>query len=348
MEFIYNEQLVWVVDGVNKVFTSVKEIESIEDMRLWGADYTDFSFIWNVVTLTDAPTVWTGIPKIDYFIKSTIVTPTWTSTTFAKIVEDIFEEIWQSPSSYQYPRTMIDRLTKEELTKRLNESPDRVKKLWTYSFNKASDCRVTEYSATSLNVGTIPTYTPSNWKVILWYWEVIDYSNVSSTSFLSLSWLWIVYKGWDEVTIGYKIPTWVKKISEVIINWRLINYVDMREYISSLNWVYTIIDWYLFLPKTYWETVVNVTYIKSNSLPITWSDIIDFNEDYMAVIRFWVQVKAFVMRWDERLSTMNQLLQDELKKYKSYNARQVEWIRNVIQANWFNRVAPRFNGNRLR
>lgn len=185
--FIYNETLSGVVNGINTVFTALNTIESIEDLRLGGVDYTNFSFVGNTVTLADAPTVSTGSPTIDYFVASIVPSSVTGSTTFAQFCLDVFEDIGQDITSYQYPLTMVKRYAREELPIQLNKRINPMKKVGTYSFNKAIDCIASEYSATEIDVGTIPTYTPATGKLIIGAANIVNYSGVNATSFTSLS-----------------------------------------------------------------------------------------------------------------------------------------------------------------
>lgn len=333
--FIYNETLAGTVDGVNKSFTSLFTIESIEDLRLWGIDYTDFSFVGNTVTLTDAPTIATWSPSIDYFKLSLTPSATPSNKTFGEFCLDIYEDIGQYITSFQYPLTMVERYVREELLLNLNKRINPLRKVGTYSFNKAVDLTASAYSAVEVGVGTMPTYTPATGKLLIGYGEVVDYSSVSATAFTWISGLEIVYKAGDKVTVGYSIPTWVKKVSEVTVNGFTLTFKDFREYKSTQEGCYTVWENYLFLPRSSGECVVNVTYTKDNVSPVDNSSIMDFEPEYLNVVRFATLVKLFAFRGDERLAITAQLYTQALKDYKGYIARQVDGTNNQIKARGF-------------
>lgn len=336
--FIYNETLIWVVDWVNTIFTSLYPIESIEDLRLGGVDYTNFGFVGNTITLTDAPTLSTGAPNIDYFKATLIPASVVGDKTFETFVSEIYEDIGQEITSYQYPRTMVERYVREELPLHSNFKVNPQRKVWTYSFNKANDYSAVSYSASSLLIGTIFPYTPATGKLLLWYGGVVNYTSINATSFLGISWLEVVYKGWDMITVGYAIPTWVKKISEVFVNGRLLAFRDFREYISTQYNSYTVFDWFLFLPRTSGETIITVTYTKDNINPLETSSIIDFEPEYLNVIRFAVEVKLFTFRDDERLANVVNTYKKSLRDYKSYIGKQVDWTNNIMRASSYGSI----------
>lgn len=344
--FIYNEILLGTVDGVNKEFTALYDIESIEDLRVWGADYTNFTFLNNVVTLADAPTLSTGAPSVDYF--KVTLTPTNTSSvvTFGQFTTDLYEDIGQDNTSYLYPLTMVKRYVKEELLINLNKRINPLRKVGTYSFNKAIDCTVSAYDATDIDVNDIPTYTPANWAILLGNAEFVRYNSLSATAFGWLTGLSIVYKWGDKVNIGYVIPTGVKKISEVMINGFPLTFKDLREYtMNSVGW-YTIWEWFLFLPRTSAESIVTVTYTKDNITPSEDTDLMDFESEYLQVVRFSAMVKLFAFRGDERLNVTAELYKDAWKNYKNYIAKQVDGTNNVIQTHSYKQFSSWNMGRR--
>jgi len=73
--FISNETPTGTIDWVNKVFTTSQNIDQIDDIWIDWAPYFNYTFIWNTVTLTDAPTV---SIYIDYYTEA----PTWEQDKF--------------------------------------------------------------------------------------------------------------------------------------------------------------------------------------------------------------------------------------------------------------------------
>lgn len=82
VNFIYNEQLSGVVNGTNTVFTSNSQIDEVESIRIGGAEYTNFSFVGNTITLGEAPTVSLGSPYMDYFVAGVTPVPSTSTKTF--------------------------------------------------------------------------------------------------------------------------------------------------------------------------------------------------------------------------------------------------------------------------
>ncbi len=329
--FIYNEILLGVVDGINKEFTALYDIESVEDLRLWGVDYVDFSFVNNVVTLADAPTLLTGGPSLDYFKVTLTPTTASSNVNFGQFTTDLYEDIGQDNTSYLYPLTMVKRYVKEELLINLNKRINPLRKVGTYSFNKAKDCTASAYDATEIDVTSIPTYTPANGAILLGNAEFVKYWAISTTAFTTLTNLSIIYKGGDKVTIGYVIPTGVKKISEVMVNGFPLTFKDLREFTINDVGCYTVWEGFLFLPRTMNESIVTVTYTKDNITPSEDTDLMDFEPEYLQVVRFSAMVKLFAFRGDERLNITAELYKDAWRNYKNYIAKQVDGTNNVIQ-----------------
>ena len=65
--FIYKEEPTWLVDGVNKTFTVINNVETLEEVFVWGAPYRNISSVaWKTIVLNDAPPVGATI-NVDYF-----------------------------------------------------------------------------------------------------------------------------------------------------------------------------------------------------------------------------------------------------------------------------------------
>ena len=341
--YVYSETLSGTVDWVNKVFTSAYEIDRIDELNIWGVTYTDFSFTWNVITLTDAPSVVLGSPKLSYF-KAWVVIPTTPSQkTFLEIVEEVYQDVWQNTSSLQYPISMVRRYVKETLPIHLNKKVNPIRKVGSYSFNKAVDPITSTYVAGDVNCGHISQYTPSSGKLLLWFAEEVSYSSLNWNSFTGTSGLSIVYQWGTDVSIAYAIPDGVQKVSEVIVEWNILVPVDFREFIVRREGVFCVHDGYIFLPRTTMEnTVVTVTYTRANTAPDLDSDILDFEPDYTDVLRYDVERKLFVFREDSRLANVQALYTEAWKNYRSYIAKQVNWTNSTVRSSSF----KQFNRNR--
>ena len=56
----------WSVNGVNKIFTTLKAIHTINTITINNNTYSQYSFVWNIVTLDDAPSSWTVLVTYNY------------------------------------------------------------------------------------------------------------------------------------------------------------------------------------------------------------------------------------------------------------------------------------------
>ncbi len=339
--FVFNEVLSGVVDGVNKTFTSIHLIDTIEDLRVGWADYTDFSYSQNskTVVLADAPSIWMGAPSIDYFIYSS-TQPSDTSVTLGMVIDDFYVRVGQDRLSRQYPLTLVTSYIKEGIRVINNQRTNRRTKIKQMSFNKAKDCIASGYSATSVNVWTIPSYTPSAWKLIIQNSDVINYTTTNATSFNWISELGIVYNDGAKVSIGYLLPTTFKHPSEVIVNSNILYPVDKTQFVinPSLQNAYTIIDGYLFLPYSTWENdVVTVWYVEENYMPSVESDKVDISPDYYHVLSLYALWNILSDREDDRARVQREKYDEALRLYKA-ELRNAKWINFVLHSSHFNNI----------
>ena len=65
--FIYKETPSWEIDWANKIFTVASNINTLEEVFVWGAPYRKISSIaWKNITLNEAPPIWATV-DVDYF-----------------------------------------------------------------------------------------------------------------------------------------------------------------------------------------------------------------------------------------------------------------------------------------
>lgn len=119
----------------------------------------------------------------------------------------------------------------------------------------------------------------------------------------------------------------------------LLTFKDFREYTATQYGCFTIVDRYLFLPRnTTTTTIVSVTFTKDTIIPVEDTDEMDFEPEYMRVLRFAVERALFAFREDERLSTIDALYKEAWKNYRSYIARQVDGTNNEVAARGYGRL----------
>ena len=256
-----------------------------------------------------------------------------TSTTTYKELQDlIYLRLWQGITSSSYPLDLTKSFIKDWLNRILNSKsyPDRI---WSYSYNKPIDWTTTIYSATELNIWTIPTYTPASWKILLGNTEIVDYSWVSATSFTWLTWLEIVYQPQDRIKIWHLINTEVKTISNILYNWYVMEYTDRRELIDKEN-RFTIIDGYIFLPYSQTaDTIVSVNYVTKIVLPVDDIDIVPIDDDYVNLIAEYALYKLYVAREDDRYQLSKMEYDRLFREYQSYMSRSnTDWINKKFKS----------------
>lgn len=338
--FIYNEILSWTIDGVNKDFTTAYDIDKIEEVYFLWAPYRDISFVDNIVTFTDAPPLWSDAPTIDYF-KVDIVPPTPSSdVTFLEVQNDIYEKIYWQTIAWWADTTGPYKLTQIKMN--INNGLNRIKnlrtykdKIFSYSFNKAKDLTAIWYNASYTEVWTWITNIPASWLYILKDSIPVAYTSYSSWR---LNWtVWIIYENADKVLIWYKIPSWVKKVSEVLFNWFPLEYIDTREFSIWYSDKYTIIrtsawEEFIFLPyNTDTNIIVTVKYIPTTTTLVNDADIVDIDREYFEILSYYTLYKMYRDREDDRWQYAYDDYTKLLREYKSYKSRAVDWINNTIK-----------------
>ena len=332
--YIYNEIPVGAIDWVNKIFTLANDIGSIEEIYLGWAAYRDFTFVGNVITLVDAPLVGMAI-GVDYFTAE-LETPVVNSeVTLGDIIEETYDAIGIERASWVHIERMLKRHIIKGLEKIRNNKYYKDVVLQ-YSFNKHKELEAGDYSALWVDIKTqlhIPT---------AWYYFIKDSAIASYSTYISwvLNWApWFIYDKWDRVSVGYRIPDGIKKISEVVINWIIITYKDIREY-KLQNENYTIYtntqgEQYLFLPITSDVALVTVRYIPEYSIESADETLINIEYEYTPVISEYAAYKMLLDREDDRWQAKKKEYQESLKEYLSYKAKAVNDTNNRFNSGIF-------------
>lgn len=173
---------------------------------------------------------------------------------------------------------------------------------------------------------------------------VVKYGTVTSSAFESLSGLDFEYFVKDKVSIGYRLPSKVKKVSEVIMNGKPLYYSDSREYSLKANTglAYTIVYdggvGYLFLPFSQnSEQIVTVKYVKENANYAN-GITIDIEQDYKGLPALYACWNLCRDREDQRYDIFKADYEILLKKYKAY-LRTVFGINTRIPSSGFKRLS---------
>ena len=329
--YIYNEIPVWLVNWVNTIFTLANDIGSIEEVYLGGAAYRDFTFLDNVITLADAPL--TGmVIGVDYFTDELDVPIVDTTVTLGDIIEETYDAIGVTRNSNVHLERALKRHVIKGLEKIRNNKYYKDVVLQ-YSFNKHKELEAWDYSAIGVDI-KVQDYIPSTGYFFIKDSAIASYS--SYTTWVLSSSPWFIYDKWDRVSIGYRIPDGIKKISEVVINGNIIQYKDIREY-RLQNENYTVYRTqsgieYLFLPITSDPALVTVRYIPEYSIESEDETLINIEYEYTPVISEYAAYKMLLDREDDRWQAKKKEYQESLKEYLSYKAKAVNDTNNKFNS----------------
>lgn len=334
MEYIYWEIPSWAINWINKEYTLLYNIDRIEEIYIWWASYRSFSFIWNVITLTDAPPTWTTI-YVDYFKEDlTPLSPTG-DVTLWDVINDVYDKIGQVRANNKVYKESQIKLAINAWIKRIANLRTYKNDILQYSFNKAKELSVIWYNASYLNIWEDKLYIPASWIAILKDNIIVNYSSYTDWKLMWVA--WITYTNWDFVSIWYKIPSWVKKISEISIWWTPLEYIDVREF--SLNYKYysiiKIANWdeYIILPITKNEDIITVKYQPNYSNYSDDDDVVNIEYEYFEVLSYYALYSVFQMREDDRWQYAEKEYNKLLREYKSYKSKAVDWINNKLKSN---------------
>lgn len=328
MHYIYNETPVGVIDWVNKTFTTSENIAGIEEVYLWWASYRSVSFNWNTFTLTDAPLVWMML-SIDYYTDLNIVPDSW-NIKFIDIINEVYDDyIKQNKTSKTYPLETVKRFINKCIMKLNNNVYNNV--IREYSLNKVEKLNAREYVVDWVIVWENRKYIPASWYATVW-WVLFPYS-----SYTAWKLVWnvpVVYENWAAVNIWYKIPSYVKKVAEVIIDGFNLKVWDNRNpwyweyYITTVSWW----DRYIFIPVDSNTKVITVKYYTLNWILENDEDIVNFPYEYSDVICYYVSYTMAMTNEDDRYEDFKNTYNERKREYLWYRTKSI-WIKNTIRSN---------------
>lgn len=335
VNLIYGEVLVWDIDGVNKVFTTVYPIGLIDELRVDGLSYTAFTYNGRFITLATAPSSSIVSIDIDYYRKDVDNPYIESGVTLAWLRSSIYTRIGQQITSLQFPKELADEYITEGITRISKMKRDR-KKRGVFSFHKAYDTSVISTDGNIIALWTVSKYLPWKGIAIVDNWDVVYYAGKSTTGINSLSDLELDAIEDSKIQFGYKLSKNVDKISEVFIDWFKLNPADFSEYRSNKNVSdFSVYNGYLFLPFSVVDgSVVTVVYFAKNSTTYTDTDIIDFDGDYMPVIKAFVLWNMYHDREDDRENKEYARYKEVLREYKRELSKQYETTSAVFGYGW--------------
>lgn len=330
--YIYNETPSWDINWINKVFTVINDIERIEELYIWWVAYRDLTFNLNTITLNDAPPIGATI-SVDYFQTNLDpITPNW-DVTLGQIIDDVYEKIWEDRLNNRiYPESQV-KLNINAGIKRIKNLRTYKDRILSYSFNNSKTLTAKGYSATWVTIWEYDN-VPSNWVALLDSGAIFSYNTYVEWK---LNWtVWFEYKSGSKVSLWYKIPNGVKKVSEVLYNWVALEYKDIREFtVNTLQYtVYSDIsgDRYIILPYVN-NWVITVKYIPNYNTFSADEDIVPIEYEYFELLSYYALYMLFQIREDDRWQLMDRNYRELLREYKSYKSRAVDGINNRFKSN---------------
>lgn len=332
INLIYDEETIWEADGTNKVFYSVFPIGRIEELRLDGVAYTNYTINWRAITLADAPSVNVWYPHIDYFRKDVDVNFIDSWVTLSSLRSSIYNRIGHTITSLQFPKELADEYISEGIT-RISKMKRNKQKRWVFTFHKANDGSIVSSDWNTITIDSISKYTPEKGLCIISNKNAVYYSHKTANTISSLTWLELDDIASKPIQFGYKLSLTIDKVSEVFLDWFKLTPADFAEYISSTATdKFCVYNGYLLLPITSREgNVVTIVYVGKNTSTYEDTDIIDFDGDYISVIKSFVLWNMYKDREDDRLREEKQNYLELLKEYKRELSKQYDTTSAVFQ-----------------
>lgn len=333
VNLIYDEVLIGDVNGTNVTFYSIYPIDKVDELRVWWVAYSSFTINGRCITLWAAPSAAVGAPHIDYYRKD-VASPSIDSwVTLSELRSSIYTRLGQTITSLQFPKELADEYIVEWITRISKMKRDRTKR-WVFTFHKANDWTIVLTDWVSINVGATSKYLPARGIAVIGKFQnVISYQWKSSSSLTSISGLEVNEVSGERIQYGYKLSKSIQKLSEVFINGFKLTPADFAEWRGSRdNDKFCVYNGYLLLPYRAidWE-VVTCVYTTSHNSEYTDSDIIDFDWDYLPVIKSFVLWNMYKDREDDRYNLEYSNYKEILREYKRELSRQYETTSAVFQ-----------------
>lgn len=331
INLIYDEETIGIADWVNKVFYSVFPIGRIEELRIDGVAYTSYTINWRAITLADAPSEIVWAPHIDYFRKDVEVNFIDSWVTLSSLRSSIYQRIWQTVTSLQFPKELVDEYISEGIV-RISKMKRNKDKRWVFAFHKAWDWVITSSDGNIIWLWSVSKYTPEKGVCIVDNKNVVYYSHKTSSTISSITWLEIENIVWSKIKFWYKLSKTIDKVSEVFIEWFKLTPCDFAEYMWNPQDKFCVFNWYLFLPYTTKEGwVITLSYVGKNTSTYVDTDIIDFDWDYLSVIKSYVLYNIYKDREDDRYRDEKQNYTEVLREYKRELSKEYETTSAVFQ-----------------
>ena len=336
VNLIYDETTIGEADWINTVFYSIYPIGRIDELRVWGVVYTAYTVNGRAITLAAAPSSVLGAPHIDYYRSDVTVPFLDSGITLADLRSSIYTRIGQTITSLQYPKALADEYISEGVIRISKMKRDKIKR-GVFTFRKAFDTTIVSCDWSTITTWTTSVYLPQRGIAVVDQGNVIYYSAKSATWISTLTWLELDTVADSKISFGYKLSLTIEKVSEVFIDWLKLTPCDFAEYMNDKKAAdkFCVYNGYLLLPYLSVDgNVVRVVYICKNTSSYVDTDIIDFNWDYIPVIKSFVLYNMYKDREDDRYNAESANFKQLLKEYKRELSKQYETTSAVFQYGW--------------
>lgn len=307
-QLIPNEIPSWTIDGVNKVFTFLNEIDYITTLTFDGAEYTNFIVDSNdrrIVTLVDAPIV---SIYADYY---PLITQTDVSTTctFWDIKEKVWNLLWQKSTSTNFSNTIVwqeinirgEEIWLGRVVNKLN--PQQSFRAWELYFkNWTTNVRIQAWwkLTNAFNIADLTALTDTTNLLGAWYveigWDVVKYTSKTSTSIDWTSGQTINHLTGEEVIQLYEMPEGINKPSKVEL---ITTGYQARQIEIPLDNTDTYGRYYQIIRKD-WKTLLKIVWLKQDNLVTVsyikeWTNMSANTDNCPFPWYYWISVLAYIV-----------------------------------------------------
>jgi len=296
----------WSIDWVNKIYTLINDVDYIDDIFIDWAIYTDFSVVWKIITLTDAPTL---SIYVDYkTTSSSTVVSSW--VTLWQIITEVYRLSWQTSNSTKFSRSVVVDLANSLLEqvwnwKVTNILTQQIYKAWNLWFqNSFIGYRINwgwtisaEVNIWDAIIEMDTTSLLSAWYVRIWS-DIIKYTSKTDTQLNWVSGITVNHLIADKVKQLYVLPTDFEKPDRgyKIIESDSLQEVEIPYKLDNQYWVcYSIIRSDIQLLEVFWlytDDQVKLNYVKEYEELVNDSDVCILPKNY------WKTIIARLTAWE--------------------------------------------------
>ena len=291
---IFKEVPTWIIDWVNRNFTLLNEIESVDDVFMDWAIYVDFRIVWRTLIFSDAPILSVYVDYIskdwndNFSVDNTI--------TLWKIITEVYNLTWQTPNSTNFNRDRVvrminsvsDRVWKWKVTNLLNPAQIfrnscmdfTIWRIWYKTIWKWTLSKILEIWDNEAFWDFSELY--GAWFIKIWS-DIVEYRKNWNDKITILDQINVKHFSWEKIKQLYKLPEnflSLKEISEIYLNK---NYqLDLEKY------EFLMYKWKVFvdLSKVFVWTEVELKYKRKYVNLVSDNDICIFPDNY------WIDVIA--------------------------------------------------------